>query len=63
MHCYTTVHDMAGKNNPLQWFSSFQESVLLYSLNTRSYENHHNSFNSKTYFRFFCLAHDADLID
>ena len=36
-HCYTIVHDMAGNNNPLQWFSLFQESVLLYSLNTRSY--------------------------
>ena len=36
-HCYTIVHDTAGKNNPLQWFSSFQESVLLYSLNTLSY--------------------------
>ena len=34
-HCYTIVHNTAGKNNPLQWFSSFQESVLLlYLLNT-----------------------------
>ena len=36
------MHDKAGKNNPLQWFSSFQDSVLLYSLNAWSYENHHN---------------------
>ena len=43
MQCYTTVHDTAGKNNSLQWFSPFQESVLLCSLNTRSYKNHHNS--------------------
>ena len=49
-HCYNTVRDTAGKNNPLQWFSSFQESVLLYSLNTRSYENHHNSLMVKDIF-------------
>ena len=36
MHCYTTEHDTAGKNNPLQLFSSFQESLLLYLLNTQS---------------------------
>ena len=36
MLCYTIVHDTAGKNNPLQLFSSFQESVLLYLLNTQS---------------------------
>ena len=23
-HCYTLVHDTAGKNNPLQWFSSLR---------------------------------------
>ena len=48
--CYTTVHDMAGKNNPLQWFSPLQGSVLLCSLNTRSYENHHNSLTPKDIF-------------
>ena len=44
---YTTVHDTAGKNNSLQWFSPFQESVLLCLLNTQSYENHHNSLTTK----------------
>ena len=48
-HCYITVHDTAGKN-PLQWFPSFQESVLLYSLITQSYENHHNSLTAKDIF-------------
>ena len=56
MQCYTTVHDTTGKNNPLQWFSPFQESVLLCSLNTQSYENHHNSLTAKDNF-------NADLID
>ena len=36
-HCYTIVHDTASNNNPPQWFSLFQESVLLYSLNTQNY--------------------------
>ena len=49
-HCYSTVCDIAGKNNPVQWFSLFQESVLLYSLNTRSYKNHHNSLMLKNIF-------------
>ena len=49
MQCYTTVHDTAGKNNPFQWFSSFQESVLLCSLNMRIYENH-NSLMAKDIF-------------
>ena len=49
-HCYTTWHDTAGKNNPLRWFSLFQESVLLYSLYTWSYENHHNSLMAKDIF-------------
>ena len=43
MHFYTIVHDTAGNNNPLQWFSLFQGSVLLYLQNTREYKNHHNS--------------------
>ena len=49
-HCYTTVHYTVGKNNPLQWISPFQESVLLCSLNTRTYENHHNSLMAKDIF-------------
>ena len=44
------VHDTAGKNNSLQWFSQFQESVLLCLLNTQSYENHHNSLMTKDIF-------------
>ena len=62
------MHDTTGKNNPLQWFSPFQESVLLCLRNTRSYENHHNSLMTKDIkffdlLRFSCLAHDAGLID
>ena len=49
-HCYSTVCNMADKNNPLQWFSSFQESVLLYLLNTRSYENRRSSLTVKDIF-------------
>ena len=50
MQCYNTVHDTAGKNNPLQWLSPFQESVLSCSLNTQSYENYHNSLTAKDIF-------------
>ena len=29
MHCYTIVHDKAGKNNTLQWLSSFVSLYIL----------------------------------
>ena len=43
-HCYTIVHDTVGI------LSTFQESVLLYLLNTQSYENCHSSLMVKENF-------------
>ena len=57
------MHDTAAKNNPFQCFSLFQESILLYSLNTWSYESHHNSLTVKDIFNLSCSARDTDLTD